>query len=65
MDVDRGGLKIKGQAQAEKAKERQGHEGRRADQSRSEDLDKRESELKEKALRNKVVRSRKTSESRG
>lgn len=38
---------------------------RHAQQSRSEDLARRESELKEKALRNKVVRSRKTSVSRG
>lgn len=58
-------MKIKGQAQAEKAKERQSFEGRHGEQSRSEDLDKRESELKEKALRNKVVKSRKTSDSRG
>ncbi|EIW54866.1 uncharacterized protein TRAVEDRAFT_51003 [Trametes versicolor FP-101664 SS1] len=58
-DADRGELKIRGQADAE----------RRKDQSMdidSEQVDKaelarRESELKEKALRNKVVRTRKTS----
>jgi hypothetical protein len=38
---------------------------RHAEQPRSEDLARRESELKEKALRNKVVRSKKTSVGRG
>ncbi|EIN08509.1 hypothetical protein PUNSTDRAFT_134885 [Punctularia strigosozonata HHB-11173 SS5] len=56
MDVDdsaRGELKIKGRAAAEKKEQ----DGRNDDED--PEMRKRESELKEKALRNKVVRSRK------
>lgn len=70
MDVDggaKGELKIKGQAEIQKRKSKWEDEGIENGISRSPpvyqrtDLEKRENELKEKALRNKVVRTRKGS----
>jgi len=68
MDVDggaKGGLKIKGQAEIQKRKSKwEGvHDApsRRSPANERSDLEKRENELKEKALRNKVVRTRKGS----
>ncbi|EPQ52280.1 hypothetical protein GLOTRDRAFT_101250 [Gloeophyllum trabeum ATCC 11539] len=52
---DGGELKIKGQAEAEKRK----NEDTPDTLKHKMELEKREHELKEKALRNKVVRSRK------
>ncbi|KAH9956277.1 hypothetical protein BC827DRAFT_1139736, partial [Russula dissimulans] len=49
-------IKIKGQAEAERQRNKM--ENAEAPKDR-EDLSRRESELKEKALRNKVVRTRK------
>lgn len=51
-------LKIKGQAEIERRKSKWENEA--ADDRKSkDDLERRENELKEKALRNKVLRSRK------
>jgi len=69
MDIDsgaKGGLKIKGQAEAQKRKSKWEDDGPQDGHSRSSpdekaDLEKRENELKEKALRNKVVKTRKGS----
>jgi serine/arginine repetitive matrix protein 1 len=67
MDIDGGGLKIKGQAEAQRRRSkweddsaRDGPSGSSQSYGKSE-LEKRENELKEKALRNKVVRTRKGS----
>lgn len=73
MDVDhdsdvqsRGGeLKIKGQAEAGKRKSQWDEEDHDEPMPDKSDLAKRESELKEKALRNKVVRTRKLSSGGG
>ncbi|KZT70042.1 hypothetical protein DAEQUDRAFT_765068 [Daedalea quercina L-15889] len=69
MDVDEnkasriddrpGELKIKGQAAAEKRQSKWEEEDK--DMPDQAELERRESELKEKALRNKVVRTRKGS----
>jgi len=69
MDINsgtKGGLKIKGQAEAQKRKSKWEDDGPQDGHSRSlpderANLEKRENELKEKALRNKVVRTRKGS----
>jgi len=60
----RGELKIKGQANARKSK--RGDEEKMAKDNKGDDLtkqrlEKRENELKERALRNKVIRTRKGS----
>jgi len=69
MDIDKaspnvadapGELKIKGQAEFERRKSKWEAEGDDTDPNRNE-LEKRENELKERALRNKVMRSRKRS----
>ncbi|EPT02136.1 hypothetical protein FOMPIDRAFT_1022967 [Fomitopsis schrenkii] len=66
MDVDErreddrpGELKIKGQAAVERKRGRRDDEDK--DMPDAAELERRESELKEKALRNKVVRTRKGS----
>lgn len=60
VDNDKIELKIKGQAELERKKSKWDND----DESMSKaDLEKRENELKEKALRNKVVRTRKGSRS--
>ncbi|KAJ7610258.1 hypothetical protein DFH06DRAFT_1485605 [Mycena polygramma] len=59
MEVDDGELKIKGQAEAERRKSKWDDEDVLA-RSKLE-LEKRENELKEKALRNKVLKTRKAS----
>ncbi|CDO71126.1 hypothetical protein BN946_scf184844.g130 [Trametes cinnabarina] len=59
--ADSGELKIRGQAEAERRKEQRMDV--EADQPDRDELARRESELKEKALRNKVVRTRKSSSS--
>jgi len=62
MDVDSGELKIKGQAEAERRRNQEvDDEGRINTLNQRTDLERRENELKEKALRNKVVRTRKPS----
>jgi len=61
MDVDRKGgeeLKIKGQANVDKKSARS---NTAVDEDSKRDLAQRENELKERALRNKVVRTRKGS----
>lgn len=68
MDVDdadsqggEGELKIKGQAEAAKRRGKWDDDDHDEPMPDKSDLAKRESELKEKALRNKVVRTRKSS----
>ncbi|KAJ7243941.1 hypothetical protein C8J57DRAFT_1083291 [Mycena rebaudengoi] len=57
MDVDDGELKIKGQAEVERRKSKWEDQ----DGPTKSELEQRENELKEKALRNKVIRTRKAS----
>lgn len=76
MDVDRGArkngdataasagrpeLKIKGQAEVERKKNKGASDASGSKPDSGVDLERRENELKEKALRNKVVKSRKSS----
>jgi len=61
MDTSSGELKIKGQAEIERRKNKWEEEAPNHKTHQKEDLERRENELKEKALRNKVVRTRKTS----
>lgn len=65
MDVDRRSpeLKIRGQAEAEKRKGKWDEQDKDEPMGDADELARRESELKEKALRNKVVRTRKASSS--
>jgi len=67
MDVDRrlagngsGELRIKGQAEIERRKSKWNNDNDKPDRIKQE-LEQRENELKERALRNKVMRSRKGS----
>lgn len=68
-DEDRGELKIRGQAAASKKGSRWENKDRRERRGSSEEstsnveLERRETELKERALRNKVIRTRKRSAS--
>jgi len=62
MDVSSGELKIKGQAEVERRKSKwDAVEGQNHTLNQKTELEKRENELKEKALRNKVVKTRKSS----
>ncbi|KAJ3755498.1 hypothetical protein EV360DRAFT_49630 [Lentinula raphanica] len=65
MDVDRRGdreeLKIKGQANVERRKAKTNDNEDPKYKQNQDDLAQRENELKERALRNKVVRTRKGS----
>jgi len=68
MDVDQkqpgdagGELKIKGQAEIERRKSKWNDDASDKPEPSTRELEKRENELKERALRNKVMRSRKGS----
>lgn len=61
MDLDSGELKIKGQAEIERRRNKWEEEAPNHRMHQKTDLERRENELKEKALRNKVVRTRKAS----